>query len=178
MNGRSSLNQGPGASDGPEAPNPNGLRAFATLGEFLEGDGWHPQRLEDRHIYRMLFSGKNGDYRCYAQIKVDLEQLMFYVVASVNAPEMVRPAIAEFITRANYGMRIGNFELDYGDGEVRYKSALDFEGEVLTDKLIRNAIYPAVMTMDRYLPGLMRVMFGGLTPFEAIQEIESPPPGG
>jgi hypothetical protein len=154
------------------SPNPNGLQAFTTLGEFLEQDGWHPEAVDDKYVYRTFFGGKNGDLRCFAQIMVTLEQVLFYAVATVRAPEEVRPAVAEFITRANYGMRIGNFELDYSDGEVRYKSSLDFEGELLTPTLIRNAIYPAVMTMDRYLPGLMSVMFGGRTPYEAIQEIE------
>ena len=83
-----------------------------------------------------------------------------------------RSAVAEYLTRANYGLRIGNFELDYADGEVRYKSSLDFEGQTLTAELIRNAIYPAVHTMDRYLPGLLRVTFGGATPHEAIEEVE------
>ena len=40
------------------------------------------------------------------------------------------------------------------DGEVRYKSSIDFEGAELTPSLIRNTIYPAVQTMDRYLPGI------------------------
>ncbi len=39
----------------------------------------------------------------------------------VKAPEEKRLAIAEFVARANDGLRIGNFELDFGDGEVRYK---------------------------------------------------------
>jgi hypothetical protein len=42
--------------------------------------------------------------------------------------------------------------------------------------LIRNAIYPAVHTMDRYLPGLLRVSFGGATPHEAIEEAEGGQP--
>ncbi|MBP8974021.1 MAG: YbjN domain-containing protein, partial [Anaerolineae bacterium] len=84
-----------------------------------------------------------------------------------------RPAVAEFLTRANFGLRIGNFELDYHDGEVRYKTSLDFEDEKLTPALIRNAVYPAVTTMDRYLPGLMKVVYGGRTPYEAIEEIEA-----
>jgi hypothetical protein len=69
-------------------------------------------------------------------------------------------------------LRIGNFEMDYSDGEVRYKSSLDFEGEPLTTPLIKNAIYPAVQTMDRYLPGLMSVVYGDKSPSEAITEIE------
>lgn len=164
----------PTPDSGSESAHPNSQRAFATLGEWLEQDGWFPQPLEERTIYRTLFTGKNGDLRCYAQIIFELEQFVFYAVATTRVPEEVRPAVAEFITRANYGMRIGNFEMDYSDGEVRYKSSLDFEGEALTPALIHNAIYPAVMTLDRYLPGLMSVMFGGRTPYEAIQEIEAP----
>lgn len=161
------------AGPDPEASNPNGLAAFATLGEFLEKDGWYPQRLEGRTIYRAYFSGKNGQFPCFAQIVVSLEQFIFYCVATVHVPEELRLAVAEYITRANYGLRIGNFEMDYGDGEVRYKSSLDFEGVTLTPTLIRNTIYPAVTTMDRYLPGLMKVIYGGRTPYEAIEEIEA-----
>lgn len=150
----------------------NALRAYEALGRFLEEDGWYPQTLEEKHAYRMYYRGKNGELRCFAQIRVEYEQFVFYAIAPINVPENVRPAVAEFITRANYGMRIGNFELDYSDGEVRYKASLDFEGEVLTNNLIRRVIYPAVQTMDRYLPGLMKVAFGAMTPVEAIQEIE------
>jgi hypothetical protein len=106
----------------PESPNPNSARAFDTLRDWLEEDDWHPQQLDDQMIYRTFFAGKNGDMRCYAQIVPDMEQFLFYVVASTRAPEEVRLAVAEFLTRANYGMRIGNFELDYSDGEVRYKT--------------------------------------------------------
>ncbi|MBN1978846.1 MAG: YbjN domain-containing protein [Anaerolineae bacterium] len=153
-------------------PNENCLQAFETLGQFLEEDGWYPQQIEDRTIYRMGFSGKNGQLNCFAQIRVDLEQFMFYAVAPVKVPEEQRLAAAEFITRANYGLRIGNLEMDFNDGEIRYKSSLDFEGEMLTPRLIRLAIYPAVQTLDRYLPGLMTVIYGGKTPAEAVAEIE------
>jgi hypothetical protein len=156
----------------PQEYDPNAQRAFLLLGNFLEQDGWHPQRLEDRFVYGMLVNGKNGDIRCYAHIRMDLEQFIFYAVSPIKAGDEVRRDVAEFITRANFGLRIGNFELDYMDGSVRYKSSLDFEGEILTAGLIRNAIYSAVRTMDDYLGGLMRVIFAGLTPLEAIQEVE------
>lgn len=156
-----------------ETATENSLRAFATLGQFLEDDNWHPQQLEDRYIYRMGFAGENGTTACFAQIRVDLDQVLFYVLAPIKAPEAARPAVAEYITRANYGMRIGNFEMDYRDGEVRYKSSLDFEEATLSAPLIEHAIYPAVHTMDRYLPGLMAVIYGNKPPAEAIAEIEN-----
>lgn len=152
--------------------NTNGAQAFATLTQFLEDDGWYPQQLDDKTVHRVYFAGENGELRCYAQIRTDLQQFLFYVIAPVKAPEEVRAAVAEYITRANYGLRIGNFEMDYSDGEVRYKSSLDFEDETLTPALIKNTIYPAVQTMDFYLPGLLGVMYGNKTPVEAVQETE------
>lgn len=151
----------------------NSKTAFETLGHYLEEDEWHPQRLDDKFVYRMGFSGKNGQVACYAQIRMELQQFLFYVMAPVKAPEGQRSQVAEFITRTNYGLRIGNFEMDFQDGEVRYKSSLDFEGSTLTPEWIQQAVYPAVQTMDRYLPGLMKVIYGSQSPLEAIEEIES-----
>lgn len=155
-----------------ERNHPNSMQAYTTLGQFLEQDCWYPDRVEDKYAYRMHFHGKNGETRCYAQIRVDLEVFLFYAVVPINVPPEVRPSVAEFITRANYGLRLGNFELDYADGEIRFKNSLDFEGEQLTPNMIKHIIYPAVQTLDQYLPGLLKVAFGAETPVEAIQEIE------
>ncbi len=157
----------------PEEENAGGLRAFAAVGKFLEEDQWHPQALgDDSYVYRVYFAGQNGELACFAQVRVELEQFLFYVVMPVRVPEEMRAAIAEFITRANYGLRIGNFEMDYEDGEVRYKSSVDFEGTELSTDLIRNLVYPAVQTMDRYMPGLLAVVYGGREPAAAIADVE------
>jgi len=150
----------------------NGWRAFATLGQFLQDDGWYPQPLEDKTLYRVYFNGDHSELRCYAQILIELEQLVFYVIAPVKATPEMRLATAEYLTRANYGLRIGNFELDFNDGEIRYKSSVNFKKDALTPTLIKNAIYPAVHTMDYYLPGLMSVLYGSKTAAEAIASIE------
>ena len=150
----------------------NGLRAFQALGRFLEEDEWYPQQMDDRLLYRLAFAGKNGQVICFAQIEAELELLIFYVYAPVKAPEARRPAVAEFVTRANYGTWIGNFELDYADGEIRYKGCVDFEGTTLSDPQIRNTIYASARTMDQYLPGLMDVIYGNASPAEAIASVE------
>jgi hypothetical protein len=168
---------------GDSAPKPTGQAAgnefahanptpYQILGQFLQEDDWYPQPLTDLEAYRMGFNGRNGELRCFAQVRPELSQFLFYAVMAVKAPPEKRPAVAEFITRANFGLRIGNFELDYSDGEVRYKASLDFEGEALSHQFIRNTIYPAVQTMDLYLPGLLKVIYGGLSPEAAIAEVE------
>jgi len=155
---------------------PNGWAAYEALEQFLIDDGWYPTAIDGTTAYRSGFNGDSGKFRIIAHVNVELEQMYLYVIAEVNVPDAERVAVAEFITRANYGMRIGNFELDFTDGEVRYKSSIDFEGQPLTPRLINNAIYPAVTTMDRYFPSLMKVAFGGASPTDAVQEIERPQP--
>ena len=165
------LNNSHGEFD-PERELSNGARAFATLYQYLMEDGWHPQKLNDRDVYRMGFNGKNGLLTCYAQIRIDAEQLICYAQAPIKVPEDRRPEVAEYLTRANYGMYIGNFEMDFNDGEVRFKSSMDFEDEALSHNLIRNTIYPSVRLMDTYLPGLMKVVYGGVDARTAVEEIE------
>ena len=137
----------------------NSWRAFATLGQFLQDDGWHPQQVEEKTIYRVYFSGQNGEQRCYAQIRIGLEQFLFYSVAPVKAPEEKRATMAEFVTRANYGLRIGNFEMDYRDGEIRY--------EQLRPEDLSPERTPSSHRADEYLPHYAGIVL------EAIAEIES-----
>lgn len=172
MNNSDEINQEDEEFDNTDAIENNSLRAFSTLGDFLKADAWNPELLEDKQAYKIQFESKIGVGTAYAQIFVGLEQFVFYIMSSVKVPEELRSTVAEYITRVNYGLRVGNFEMDYEDGEVRYKSCIDFEGEILTDGYIRNTIYPALKTIDRYLPGLMKVIYGSKTPVEVVTEIE------
>lgn len=150
------------------------LRAFETLGRFLEEEGWYPQQTEeDLLLYRVALTGEGGEMVGFAEIEPEFELLIFYLYAPVEAPTELRPAVAEYITRANYGMWIGNFELDYEDGEVRYKSSVHYEGTTLAEPLIRNAVQDSLQTMEEYLPGLRDVIEGRASPAEAIAAIET-----
>jgi len=68
--------------------------------------------------------------------------------------------------------------MDFEDGEVRYimpfgyKSSLDFEGVTVAPVLVDNTLYPAVQTLDRYLPGLMAIIHDGSSAIDAIDMVE------
>jgi hypothetical protein len=150
-----------------------GGQIFNILVEFFEDDEWDFHWMEGAPILSMGFTGRNGKWMCYAQAREEQEQFVFYSVCPVNTPEDRRHDVAEFITRANYGMIIGNFEMDFNDGEVRYKTSIDVEGDTLTAALIKQMVYSNVIIMDRYLPGIMRVIYGNASPLEEIERIES-----
>lgn len=146
---------------------------FETVQKFFTDDEWYFMQLDNQTILQMGFQGRNGKWSCYAQVNDEQKLFFFYSVCPVNVPEDKRPLIAEFITRANYGIKIGNFELDFDDGEVRYKTSIDVENDDLTPALISNHVYANIWTMDRYLPGIMSVVYSDEEPIDAIQKIEA-----
>ncbi len=144
-----------------------------SIVNFFKADEWPFTRIQNEPALRMAFQGDNGQFTCYAQARESQRQFIFYSICPIKVPENKRLLVAEFLTRANYGMIMGNFELDLRDGEVRYKTSIDVEGDRLSLPLSQHVVYPNVMMMDRYLPGIMMVAYGGLTSEQAIQQIEN-----
>jgi hypothetical protein len=140
---------------------------------FLVDEGWPCEQLGDKPILRTGYKGSNGQWNCYAHCRAEYDQVLFYSIAPQSAPEASRPGVAEYLTRANWGLMIGNFELDYGDGEVRYKTSAQFEQTDLTADLLRPLVYGNVVMMEKYLPGLQAVIAQSQTPVEAIQALET-----
>jgi hypothetical protein len=62
--------------------------------------------------------------------------------------------------------------MDMSDGEVRYKTSLDVENDPITTSMIRTLVLINLQTADRYLPGLMLVLYGNRSADDAIHEIE------
>ena len=136
---------------------------------FFTKDDWPYTKIKGEPVLLTAFQGENGKWNCSAKVREEQQQFIFYSICPVNAPENKRLAIAEFLTRANYGMIIGNFELDFADGEIRYKTSIDVEGDRLTSALIKQLVYANVTMMDEYLPGIMLVIEDDVEPKDAIR---------
>lgn len=139
---------------------------------FLIEDEWQYEQVGDKPVLKMLFGGEHGEWTCLAQVSEELEQFVFYSICPSRVPASKRLAMAEFITRANCGLILGNFEMDFEDGEVRYKTSIDVEDDRLSPALVKRLIYTNVWMMDRYFPGIMAVIFTSISPKEAIQLLE------
>jgi len=149
-----------------------GPKLLSAVRGFLESDDWKFSQIEGETALRFGFTGKNGSWSCFVKTYEDKEQFVFYSVLPNNVPEGKRPAVAEYLTRVNYRMVLGNFEMDFNDGQVLFKISVDVEGGSLAPTMIKNIIYTNVLMVDKYLPGLNKVMYGNATPAAAVQEIE------
>ncbi|WP_168500143.1 YbjN domain-containing protein [Anabaena sp. UHCC 0204] len=150
----------------------NDQSIFANVIAFFEKDDWQFRKIDDEDSLLLAFEGDNGRWNCYAKVREEQKQFVFYSICPVQISEDKRLTIAEFITRANYGMINGNFEMDFNDGEIRYKTSIDVDGDQLSYALIKNLVYANVTMMDEYLPGIINIIESDIYPELAINKIE------
>jgi len=108
----------------------------------------------------------------HAIVSDQWNMLRVYTVLPVSAPANKLTDVAEYLHRANYGLVLGNFELDFRDGEVRYKISADFQDNEIKLDHVNEMIQCALSTSDRYLPGVGAVIFAGQAPAAAVEAAE------
>ena len=149
---------------------------LATIIAYFTKDDWTFTKLQGESVLQMAYQGENGLWNCYAQARESQEQFIFYSIYPELVPVDKRLTVAELLTRINYGLVIGNFEMDFNDGEIRYKTSIGVEEDILTYQVIKRLVYANVTIMDRYLPAIRAVMDRNMSPEEAIAQIEGQQP--
>jgi hypothetical protein len=143
-----------------------------TLLAYFDHDGWDYRRIEGYDAAELGVAGDNGNYRLVVLVDAQRSIVRFLTFVEGKVPALRRHHAMEYITRANYGLLLGNFEFDLSDGEVRFKYAMDVEGSDITYAQYQSLLYVSVATMDRYFPGLQSVSQGTADADAAIADIE------
>jgi hypothetical protein len=154
------------SSDAPTLLFPVVLQALRSL-------GWPFEVAEEGAAVQLQHDGPYGQWPMAILAEEEFRQCVVYSYSPVEVPPDRRLAVAELLTRANYGLRIGNFEMDLGDGEVRYKTSIDVTGDRLSQALVEHLLAANVAQMGRYLPGVVAVVEQGGRPEAVIETIEA-----
>lgn len=145
---------------------------LGVVEEFLKEDEWEYDRREALPLIEVPIVGQHGAWTCFIQVPDGEERVLIYGVLHHQVPAPRFGAMAELIARANWGLPIGNFEFDFSEGQVRFKTSADVSATGWTIELIKLLFYANGAATDRYLPGVEAVMKGEQTPEQAIVAIE------
>lgn len=142
---------------------------------FLVDDDWNFDFDDEKGIFRfgVNLDSKLKNVRYFVPVRAD--GYTVYAISPINADNEdkdVMREMNEFINRANYGLRNGNFELDVRDGEIRYKIYVDCDNQLPSKEIIRSSIVIPSVMFERYSPGILDVMFRGSSAEEAIAKCE------
>ena len=93
--------------------------------------------------------------------------------SALRIPYEERLPACELLMRANHGLMFGSFDIDFSDGEVRYKVSVDTEGGTLGVPAVHSMITVALDMYELWYPALMKVVYGGVTPEDAVAEVNA-----
>jgi hypothetical protein len=143
---------------------------YDTMIEFFRDTGWSLEMAPGQPWVTMGLRGNSGAWRSLAEADNEKERFFFYSFMPVNVPEERRPAMAELLARINYGLALGNFDLDFRDGEVRYRTSIDIAGGRLEPRMMQTLVSINLTVMDRFFPVIMKVIFTAAAPAAALEE--------
>ncbi len=148
-------------------------KVIVQIKSFLDNMAWKYTYDEEERIFKFGIRMQNalGDLKIIIVLRK--KNYSTYIALNNKADAESFSRVSEFINRINYGLLNGNFEMDYSDGEIRYKSFVDISGSSVSDEVVANSIIVPVFMVKRYGEELLRVILGELTPEAGAKNAES-----
>lgn len=143
--------------------------AFETLVAHFEANDFRFHADPEAKSVQLFMTGDAAIYNCRVQLTHGEELIQARIHYPVVARDpKIRPFVAEALARANHGMSIGNFDIDMDTGDINFHLGQVIRGQTLDDEIIGGVFSAGLATADRYFPAIMRVMFAGHTPTDAV----------
>jgi hypothetical protein len=152
-----------------ESPSYGAVTPFDVLVNHFEANNFRFQTDPEGKSLQLFITGDCAVYNCRLHLTPDDDLFQARVHCPVSARDIkIRPLVAEVLARANHGMSIGNFDIDMDSGDISYHLGQVIRDRGLDDDTIGGVFSTALSTADRYFPAIMRVMFAGHTPADAV----------
>src|SRR5262249_28236583 len=90
----------------------------------------------------------------------------------VRVPAGARPAVTETVARANFGLKVGKFELDLEDGNLRFQAAQILPDGELDEPTIQRLIGTTIAMLNVYWSAVLSLIYGNDLPADAIRHVE------
>lgn len=145
---------------------------FGAALQWLKSRGLELRHFDPSGSGHFVFDANGRAVDVIFRVRESQQQVVVRAQFPIKCAEEHRRELMEFLTRANWGTVIGNFELDLGDGEVRYKSSVDIEGTEFTPTVFGNLVASAAFTLTTYYDALEAVCSGRQSAVEAIAMVE------
>lgn len=134
--------------------------------------------------YKYEFDRDNGIIRLNFAMEGKINEIRFiinitewgfvtYACINIGVDEEHRKEVAEFFTRINYHLSLGCFDMDFSDGEIRYRFYVDCDDCTTSSAVIEDSMNIAIRMYMKYGDSLLRIMFGMESAEEAYKAVEN-----
>jgi hypothetical protein len=144
------------------------MKAFDRIVEFLDAEEVRFEQTPEEFMVRFNFTGESGSWFVLGSSFPEANRVIFLSILPSLVPAERKAAVGEFINRINFGLVVGNLEIDMDGGEVRFRTSMDLDDVEVSVEMIRNLLYANVYMTDVHLPIINKVAFGDLDPIAAM----------
>lgn len=150
---------------------------FDQISSYMAEAGQHFESDAEGGLVVAQIGGESGTWHAYIQITDDHEARRVVIHAHLPAliPVSNRLKVAELLTRINYDLVVGNFELGLDDGEMLFKTTLDLADGELTRAMFERMYLLNGRVMNEHYGQIWNAAFGELVP--AVGCVDHPPQG-
>ena len=146
-----------------------------AVNNFLTEDGWYFYFDEQSGLFRFSLSTSGKIKKLQYIVVIKDSEYIVYVISPIDADSdnpVMMANMAEFLVRANYGLKMGNFEMDYDDGEIRFKVHICCEDITPTKAMVQRSIYYPATMFRNYGSGIVDIIFNGVSGKDAVKKCE------
>lgn len=116
---------------------------------------------ENRYLFHLTMGGDSGRFNIVCQVMMDCNVIMWLGCFPANVPEERRKQVAFYLNNQNWKLKLGAWEIDPTDGEVRFRYAYFFDPELQMNEEIVVASLSYVFTkVSEKICTLLGLMYG------------------
>lgn len=144
----------------------NSVEALQALGlEFeLLDDGEHEWLLIG------AFDTEIGRVRVVVALRDVPNQWVVQAYHPLVIVSSMRPIASELLMRINDALIVGNWEINWDDGHMRFRIGTDFTNGFLSVEKISDFVQFALTSLLEYHTPIVRTLFDGVSPQQALDE--------
>lgn len=148
-------------------------KLFDVAVSWLEDNDWSFSQYEtEKSVYAVAnYQADHSTYKLVLEAYEKIDFFFVYAYISAKVPEKKYTAVAELLTRINFGLTIGGFQFDMNDGTIRYKCSVDVEGSSLSPEMVNSMVGAALSSADEYFPAIMQITYADKTPLQVLQSL-------
>lgn len=133
------------------------MEIFEIAKNLLEKKNLNYFQSED--LIKFDVEGENGGWPIYLKLIEEERLALVYSIVNNKTPYDKLNDMAIFLTKLNFGLKTGNFELNMDTGEIHFKTYVEMLNEDEDEKYLERAIMHNIFAVDHYLTEIMRIMY-------------------
>lgn len=146
--------------------------ALEKVVELFRNHDWGFEIDEDKGLLRSGIEGDNGEWKVVVSADEEDQVCLMLSILPQKCPENRRSACAELLSRINYALMVGCFEMDFESGRINFKTSYPFPSGQLDSDLLNRVVMFNINFMDKFMPAILSVIYAGTSPAKVLAALD------